>query len=110
MLKESKPVDAFMGLMEQMGIAFGSDANKEATGTSGESCAAAPISLANISINPANFGLKSSNATKLADILNSATGTVDNGTCICFKVGADDPFYADFSNGKGTTQAHIYTQ
>lgn len=99
-LKESKPVDAFMGLMEQMGIAFGSE-NKQTNDPSTESASA--ISLADININQGNFGFKSNNASKLQEILNVASGTVDNGAIICFKVGDDNPFYADFSNGKGSS-------
>ncbi len=88
-----------MGLMEQMGIAFGSE-NKETNNPSTVESASA-ISLADVTFNQGNFGFKSNNATKLQEILNAASGTVDNGAIICFKVGDENPFYADFSNGKG---------
>ena len=48
-----------------------------------------------------HFGLKSPNAIKMQNMLNSSNTSVENGAIICLKIGPDDTFYVDFSQGKG---------
>lgn len=90
--------------MQQMGISFGSG---------GDNSAPAPditsVSLADIGIHweGVTSGLISKNASRLEKVLKSTNGTFDDSAVICFKVGNEEPFYADFAHGKGIECYHL---
>ena len=94
-------------MMNQMGIAFGAEAGAVGGGPSAftsANIAPTSVSLADVGFYwQGDAELKSHNAMKLQEILNASTGTIDNGALICFKIGPNPPFYADFSQGKGAS-------
>lgn len=97
-LQEAKPpVNAFMDMMNQMGISFGGEASTP------HAAASKPVTLADVGFYWQGDAPTSENALKVQEVLNGATGTVDNDAVICFKIGNNQPFYADFSHGKGTS-------
>ncbi len=85
-----------MDMMQQMGISFGS-------GDSAPAPDITSVSLADIGIHWEGVasGLISKNASRLEKVLKSTNGTFDDSAVICFKVGNEEPFYADFAHGKG---------
>lgn len=97
-LKEAQPVNAFMNVMQQMGINFGSGDGTNAAGQ-----AAPPsISVADVGmVIQDEFRPKSKNVVKLRRILGEGPGVIDNPVVICFKIGNEDVIYADFTQGKG---------
>lgn len=97
-LKEAQPVNAFMNVMQQMGINFGSG-DGAVTGSS----APTSVSLADVGmIIQDELQPKSKNVIKLRQILNEGSGMIDNPVVICFKIGNEDVIFADFSKGRGT--------
>lgn len=87
-----------MNIMQQMGINFGSG------GAGGSGPVPTSVSLADVGLicqeneNPQS---SSKNATKLRKIFNETSGVIDNPVVICFKIGNEEPIYADFNEGKG---------
>ena len=51
-----------------------------------------------------SFGLKSANAIRMQGMLHAANVSVDTGAIICLKIGPDETFYVDFTQGKGKTR------
>ncbi|KAK4008054.1 stomatin-like protein 1 [Daphnia magna] len=104
-LKEAQPVNAFMNVMQQMGINFGS----------GDGATAGPAVPPSVSV--ADVGMviqdelrpKSKNAIKLRRILDEGPGVLDNPVVICFKIGNEDVIYADFTQGKGQVYEGIFS-
>ena len=100
-------MNAFMNIMQQMGINFNNSGNGEAVNSAPPS-----VSLADVGpiLYPEDSPFQSSgdslsgnskNAAKLRKILNEATGIIENPVVICFKIEKDKPIYADFTHGKG---------
>ena len=50
---------------------------------------------------PTDFGLECQNAIKLQSIFNGAYESIEDGAIVCFKIGGEQVFYADFSSGRG---------
>nr|CAH0113791.1 unnamed protein product [Daphnia galeata] len=104
-LKEAQPVNAFMNVMQQMGINFGSG-DGAVTGSS----APTSVSLADVGmIIQDELQPKSKNVIKLRQILNEGSGMIDNPVVICFKIGNEDVIFADFSKGRGQVYEGLYS-
>lgn len=90
-------MNAFMNIMQQMGINFGSGGGSINTSQSG------PLTVADIGgiTFKKESALMSTNAKKLEKILQESSEVVDNPIVICFKIGEEEPIYTDFSQGKG---------
>lgn len=99
-LKEAQPVNAFMNIMQQMGINFGSENGNSSSDNGNSGSVHTSVSLEDIGFNCQGES-KSGNASKLRKILNEASGAVENPIVICFKIGNEHPIFADFDQGKG---------
>lgn len=86
-----EPVNAFMSMMQQIGM--DPTSNNIAKPTILD-----PLIHAS---SFTDFVLKSENAIKLQSIFNETNESIEDGLIICFKVGNEPEFYADFSSGRG---------
>lgn len=93
-LNEARPVNAFLNVMKQLGLS-----------TFIEGSAAGDLLQATTSMavggEKGSFGLKSANAIRMQGMLHAANVSVDTGAIICLKIGPDETFYVDFTQGKG---------
>jgi len=92
-----EPVNAFMSMMQQMGM-------DPTSSTIAKPTILDPLIHAS---SFSDFILKSENAIKLQSIFNEANESIEDGLIICFKVGDEQEFYADFSSGRGEVFENI---
>jgi len=92
-----EPANAFMNMMQQMGM------DPTSNGVAKPTIFDPLIHASNV----AECALKSENAIKLQSIFDEAIESIEDGLIIRFKIGDEPEFYADFSSGRGEVHENV---